>query len=237
MKNERPFRVLVMALSVLLLLGVGGWAGAEEEAAQTPEQAGEQVGVEGTYVRVATNDEGWVVLGYRIANESVGEEWMLLDLGVTVMKGVKSHKIMRDDIKLVTPDHRVISLPTQEDYEKVRGELVPLVNRAARMGDSINYWPAGTDAPCSIQFFAEQGTPRVMLAYDEVELSNNRACVGRVYFQVPGGIQHGLYNLDVKFADSIVKVPMQIMTEDEAKEFTKEWKKALKEEKHKGHDH
>jgi len=43
--------------------------------------------------------------------------------------------------------------------------------------------------------------------------------------------------LDVKFANSIVEVPMQLMTEDEAKEGTKEWKKALKDEKHKGHEH
>ena len=189
-------------------------------------------------MRVATNEEGWVVLGYRIANESAGKDWMLLDLGMTVMKGTKAQKITRDDIKLVTPDHKVISLPTQEEFEKVRGSVAPLVQRAAMMGDSINYFPAGSDDPCAIQFFAEQARPgRVMLAYHEVELSSNRACVGRVYFEIPDGIQLGLYNLDVKFADSVVKVPMQIMTEEEAKAFTKEWKKSLKEAKHKDHEH
>jgi len=44
-----------------------------EGTAQAPAQVGEQVGVEGTSVRVATNEEDWVVLGYRIANESVGK--------------------------------------------------------------------------------------------------------------------------------------------------------------------
>jgi hypothetical protein len=226
--------MVVMAVTTAVIIGIGGWVAAEDE---TPAQSGEQTGVEGTFVRVATNEEGWVVLGYRIANESVGKDWMLLDLGMTVTKGTKTQKITRDDIKLVTPNHDVISLPTQEDYEKVRGSLVPLVQRDAMTGDSINYFPASADDPCSIQFFAEQGGPRVMLAYDEVELSSNRACVGRVYFEVPGGIQLGNYNLDVKFENSIVKVPMQIMTEEQAKEFTKKWKEELKEERHKGHDH
>ena len=237
MKTNHGLRFVATVAFAVLLLGFAGWAVAEEQAAQTPQQAGEQIGVEGTFVRVAANDEGWVVVGYRIANESVGKNWMLLDVGLTVMKGTKPHKITRDDIKLVTTDRQVISLPTQEEYEKVRGELLPLVQRAALTGDSINYFPAPADTPCSIQFFAEQGGPRVMLAYDEVELTDNRACVGRLYFEIPGGIQYGLYNFDVKFANSIVKVPLQIMTEDEAKEFTKEWKKALKEERHKGHDH
>ena len=75
------------------------------------------------------------------------------------------------------------------------------------------------------------------IAYDQVDLSSQRACIGRLYFHVPGGIQYGNYNLDVKFANSVVKVPMKIMTKDEAKEFEKQWKQELKEAKHKGHDH
>lgn len=234
MKRHHDVGLAASVAVALLFFGFGGWAFAEE---QTPAQAGEQVGVEGTFVRVAANDEGWVVLGYRIANESVGKNVMLLDIGLAVMKGTKPHKITRDDIKLVTPKQEVLSLPTQREYEEIRGSVVPLVQRDARMGDSINYFPPGANEPCSIQFFAEQAGPRPMLAYDEVELTNNRACVGRVYFEIPDGIQYGLYNLDVKFADSIVKVPMEIMTEEQAKEFETKWKEALKEEKHKGHDH
>jgi len=229
------------AVTTVLIIAFGGWAAAEEETAA---QAGEQTGVQGTFVRVATNQEGWVVLGYRIANESVGKDWMVLDVGMTVVKGTNAQKITRDDIKLVTPNHEVIWLPTQEEFEKVRGYVVPLAKRAAQAGDSIYYFPASANAPCRIEFFAEQGEggprdllARVKLAYDEVLVSSNQACVGRVYFEVPGGIQYGLYNFDVKFSNSIVRVPMKIMTIERAKEFTKEWKKARKEAKHDGHDH
>ena len=35
-----------------------------------------------SYVRAAYNNEGYVILGYQLANRSVGEEWMLLEVGV-----------------------------------------------------------------------------------------------------------------------------------------------------------
>ena len=37
--------------------------------------------LEGRFVRVAYNNEGYVILGYRVANLSVGEKWMLLEVG------------------------------------------------------------------------------------------------------------------------------------------------------------
>src|SRR6187399_151425 len=43
--------------------------------------------IEGTYVRAAYNNEGYVILGYQIANESVGEEWVLLEIGATLRSG------------------------------------------------------------------------------------------------------------------------------------------------------
>lgn len=219
---------LFVAASVALLM-FGSAAVAEETAAQ----AGEKLGVMATFVRVAENAEGWVVLGYETANGSVGEEWILLDVGMTVQKGVKAQKITRDQIKLVTPDGTVLPLPSQEEFSKARGNVAAMTERDNMIRQSINYFPAGTDAPCAIKFFADPVHPAAGLAYDEVELSSQRACVGRLYFNVPGGLQLGNYNLDVKFADSIVKVPMEVMTKDQAKEFEKKWKEAEKEAKNK----
>ena len=191
----------------------------------TAAQAGEQVGVEGTFVRVATNDEGWVVVGYRVANESVGEELMALRVGLTVTGGART--VTRDDIKLVTPDGEVLPLMTQREAEEASGSLAMLTKRDVTAGDSVDYFPAGADRPCDLRFFVLSGR-RPLRAYDEVELVRQAACVGYLYFQVPGGIQLGNYNLDVKFANSIVKVPMEIMTEERAKEFTRQWKEAEK---------
>jgi hypothetical protein len=230
MKKQRLFWMMVAAVVALTMFGFGGTAAAQDESAA---KAGEKTGVEGQFVRVAETDEGWVVLGYGIANESVKEEWMLLDVGMTVLRGVKGQKITRDQIKLVTPDRQVISLPSQEEYSKARGSLAAMTERANITGESINYFPPGADQACRIGFFSDPTKPMQSLAYDEVDLNSQRACLGRLYFHVPGGIQYGNYNLDVQFANSVVRVPMKIMTKEEAKEFEKQWKEERKKSKHK----
>ena len=233
MKNRRRSGWVVAANCALLIVGLAGRAAAGEE---TPEKAGEKVGVEGQFVRVAETAEGWVVLAYGTANESVGQEWMLLDVGLTVLPGAKNQKIARDQIKLVTSEGKVIPLPSREEFTKARGPLAALSRRDDMMHASIDYFPASANQPCRIGFFSDPSTPTQAMMYDEVELDTQRACVGRLYFHVPGGIQYGTYNLDVQFANSIVRVPMKIMTKDEAKEFEKEWKEQ-KQAGHGEHDH
>jgi hypothetical protein len=60
-------------------------------------------------------------------------------------------------------------------------------------------------------------------AYDQVELSNTRGCVGRLFFQVPGGIAYGQHWLNVKFEKSVVRVPFRILTKDEEKLLSKNY--------------
>ena len=69
------------------------------------------------------------------------------------------------------------------------------------------------------------------MSYNEVDLTRQRACMGRLYFEVPDGIQYGNYNLDVDFGGSIVKVPMDIMTKEQAKAFEQQMKEDRKKDK------
>jgi hypothetical protein len=71
------------------------------------------------------------------------------------------------------------------------------------------------------------------LGRDQVELSDNFSAAGKLYFHVPGGIQLGTHNLDVVFANSTVKVPFEIMTKEQQKEFEKKLKEARKKQKDK----
>jgi len=230
MNPGRMVRLRRTACQAILIIGIGGSAVAGDQA---PTQAGQHVAVKGTFVRVAANDEGWVVVGYRVANESVGEKWMLLDVGITLTKTDATHTLTRDDLKLVTPNNTVISLPTQEEFEKVRGSLAPLVKRAATVRDRIDYFPRGANRRYALDLFVDPTALKPQVVRDPVDLSGSFGYVGRIYFEVPGGIRIGNYNLDVRFANSIVKVPMEIMTKDREKEFTKEWKAALKNERKK----
>ena len=61
------------------------------------------------------------------------------------------------------------------------------------------------------------------MPYDQVELSNTRACLGRLFFHIPEGIQYGQHWLNVKFEKSLVRVPFRILTKDEEKFVSKNY--------------
>jgi hypothetical protein len=183
--------------------------------------------IEGQYVRAAYNNEGYVILGYRTANQSIGDEWMLLEIGATLRDGRPRYNLTREAISLETPDGVKIPLPTIEEYRKV--DLRALDRRASVVRDSINYFPPSASQACRIGFFAETGS--AAMAWNQVEIDPMRACLGRVYFKVPGGIKYGQHWLDVKFADSVVRVPFRILTKEEDKLLSKNYKDIRKQVK------
>jgi hypothetical protein len=177
--------------------------------------------LQGEFVRVAYNNEGFANLGYRMAQQELGKPWVLLTVGLSLREGVSNEQIKREDLTLQTPDGKKIALATQQEYLAAAGPLRALNARAKAVHDSINYFPVGATQACPLQFFAD--LDRRGLAYDFVELSPQRGCVGRLYFQVPGGIQTGQHWLNVKFAGSVVQVPFRIFTKEEEKDFRKQW--------------
>ena len=175
----------------------------------------------GQFVRVAYNNQGFVTLGYRMAQEAVGEDWVMLDVGLTV-RTPKAVTLKRGDFSIQTPDGKVVPLATQQEYAKA-GYLTSLHMRAKVNKDSINYFPVDVRRGCPVQFFANVGQGGRQLAFDQVELSNDRACIGRLYFQVPGGIKVGQHWLKVAYPGGEVQVPFRILTPEERKEFEKSW--------------
>jgi hypothetical protein len=176
--------------------------------------------MEGRYVRAAYNNEGYAILGYKLANLSVGETWMLLEVGVALRDNVPDYDLVRGAVSLETPDGKTIPLPTIEEYRK--GDVRALQQREKVQRDSINYFPPNAYKACSIQFFTDVDS-RAM-AWDKVEMTNQRACLGRFYFPVPSGITYGQHWLNVKFAKSVVRVPFRILTKEEDKFLEKNYK-------------
>jgi len=183
--------------------------------------------LEGMYVRAAYNNEGYAIIGYKTANMSVGEEWMLLEMGTTVREGVPSFSLKRNDLSLETPDGAKLPLPSVDDYRSAN--LAALNNRANVARDSINYFPPMASQACRIGFFSELG--QRALPWDQVEVSQSRACLGRLYFKVPGGIKYGQHWLNVQFPKSLVRVPFRILTKDEEKLLDKNYKDIRKQVK------
>ena len=175
--------------------------------------------MEGKFVRAAYNNEGYVILGYQVANYSVGEEWMLLEVGMTVRERVSDYTLTRDRLSLETPDGTTLPLPTIQEHRE--GDTRALQQREQVQRDSINYFPPTASRPCGIVFFPDL-TSRA-LPRDDVELSSSRACVGRLYFKVPGGIKYGQHWLNVRFEKSLIRVPFRILTKEEEKTLSKHY--------------
>ena len=184
----------------------------EKPTVQMPKPGVPQImTMEGKFVRAAYNNEGYVILGYQLANRSIGEPWMLLEVGLTVLDSTPAYRLKRDALSLETPDGKTIPLPSISEHRE--GDTRALQNRERVQRDSINYFPPSASRACALTFFPDL-TSRV-LPVDEIELSSQRACLGRLFFKVPGGVTYGQHWLNVKFENSLVRVPFRILTEDE----------------------
>jgi hypothetical protein len=182
--------------------------------------------IEGSFVRGAYNNEAYAIIGYRLANASVGGDWMLLEFGTTVLDRTPDYVLKREHLSLETPDGKTLPLPTVEEY-RAAPEVQALINREKVIRDSINYFPVMASQACRIGFFAD--LDQRALPWDEVELSNRRACLGRLFFKIPGGIAYGQHWLNVKFEQTLLRVPFRIFTKDEEKTLNKNYKSIKKQ--------
>ena len=222
----KTIRVMASAVTVLCL-ALASVHASRQQPVQLPQAGVPQImTLEGKFVRVAYNNEGYVILGYQIANRTVGEDWIMLDVGMTLMEKMRNYTLTRDAISLDTPDG-TLPLPSIEEYRKNESKVQPLQNRLKAQRDSINYFPPWTRGVNRLGFFADLGSPA--LPWDQVEVSKDRACVGQLYFHVPGGTKHGQYWLNVKFAQSVVRVPFRLLTEEEEKTLGKNFRDIKKQ--------
>jgi hypothetical protein len=222
MKNGK-----IVSLILLGLLAV--WAPVARGDAQTQPQLPVQIPqpgvpevltIEGKFVRAAYNNEGYVILGYQASNRSLGEEWMLLEVGIALRDGVPDYTLLRNALSLEITDGKTLPLPSITEFREAK--TMALQNRARVQRDSINYFPPNASRACALVFFPDldnRALPR-----DDAFLDDQRACVGRLFFKIPGGIKYGQYWLNVKFAKGVVRVPFRILTEEEEKFVSKNLK-------------
>jgi len=229
MNSRRALLLALVGLMSVWPLQTTGDAQAQEKekpVVQLPQSGVPQIiTMEGKFVRASYNREGYVILGYQASNRSIGEEWMLLEVGMTVLEPTPDQRMTRDAFSLETPDGKTI--PMAPLMEQRGGKVQAIQNRAKVQRDSINYFPTKASRPCALLFFPDLGARSV--PFDEVDLSDDRACLGRLYFRIPGGITYGQHWLNVKFQNSLVRVPFRILTDDEEKFLGKNYKSIEKQ--------
>ena len=226
---NRTCAVCVIGVALLGPLQTPGDARTQERpTVQIPQPGVPQImTMEAKFVRAAYNNEGYVILGYQVNNRSIGEDWMLLEVGMTVLDKTPDYTLKRDAISLDTPDSKTLPLPSVQEHREANTSAIEARERVQR--DSINYFPPMASQACRIGFFSDLDS-RAM-PWDEVEITSRRACLGRLYFHIPGGITYGQYWLNVKFENSLIRVPFRIFTADEEKLLSKNYKSIEKQVK------
>jgi hypothetical protein len=226
MKAMRSIPTVLAAVSLATLASLPA-SGQQQPQVQIPNPGVPEImTLEGKFVRVAYNNEGYVILGYQIANRTVGDEWIMLDVGLTLMERVQDYRLKREAISLDTPDG-TLPLPSIEEYRQNESKVQALQNRLRVQRDSIDYFPPWTNGANRLGFFADLGS-RAM-PWNEAEVTNNRACLGQLYFHVPGGTKYGQYWLNVKFEQSTVRVPFRLFTAEEEKKLGKNYSSIKKQ--------
>ncbi len=156
----------------------------------------------GQYVLMNKGPEAEVAIGYRHAEKSLGSEWLLLEAAMTSPPG-QTARIQRENVSVKTPSGSIIPLASQREFTLDYGTLQPFIRRADVVRDPMDYWPPRKDT-CAIRFFTEPGAG---VSFDEVTVNDFRACQGRLFFKIPGGVQAGRYVLTIDLEESEIRIP------------------------------
>ena len=170
--------VLLGCVMAAVLMGLGTPAVTAQEPvpeAPVPTVPGNFT-LQGQFTRIAYNNEGWVSLGYRTANDSQGQDWLMVEVGLSLRKPAKNQTLTRENFTLKMPDGSIVPLATQKEYNGA-GYLRALNARADTVRDSINYFPVEANQACALSFFSDP-TKRGSISRDQVELSIRRSCLG-----------------------------------------------------------
>jgi len=238
----KMMKSLLVCVVVVVLTLIGTPAVTAQNSGLTASSVPGISTIEGLYTVIAYNGEGWVTLGYRGANDRQGQNWLMLQVGLT-LRGPAEDTLSRSSFTLELPDGSKVPLPTQEEFLDAyqMGEIPfmpPSADLASRSDlpdgvllieqptrDNIDYFPPEADQPCGFRFFSGPMTKTTLrtLPDDEFNISSRHACGGYLFFKLPQNkvTVPGQYRLSVDFADSQVQVPFRIMNKEERKDFRK----------------
>lgn len=143
-----------------------------------------------------------VALSYRFAKNNPTGTWLMLD---TAMTGAAPIEIKRTAISVRTPDGQVVPLASQPEFGKAYAGLAASIMRANAFREPLGYL-----VPHRARRMALFSEPGRHLVFESVWLDEWHNTYGRLYFQLPGGVQKGSYALLITLAESQVTIPFTI---------------------------
>lgn len=148
-----------------------------------------------------------LVLSYRFANSNPGEDWLFLDVGITA-ETRKSVEIKRDRIAIRTPSGETITLATQQEFGAAYPKLSAVLARADVASEPLDYYPSRR--PKGLDFLLPPGTG---IAFESVWVNDQDVAIGRLYFDLPTGVQPGPYELRIDLEETKVRIPFRLGSE------------------------
>ena len=146
-----------------------------------------------------------VIVDYKFANMSQGDNWIILNVAVTSSQS-KAIEVRRGHVLVRTPDGRKIPLPPYSDFIAAYPEVQSAARRAALASDPIDFTQAGRQT-CDLRF---QPLPGTVAALESVYVNMRKICQGLLYFPVQGGIQPGTWEFIIEFEEFDVRVPFEL---------------------------
>lgn len=164
----------------------------------------ETPGVErlGKYILRENVPNANVVLGYKYAEQSLGNEWLILEIAATSPQG-ESAKFERDKIWVRTPSGTQVPAASQKAFNEAYGSMRNEISKANVMRDPMDYFPPNRQ-PCSIDLFVAPGEG---VSYDQFSVNGQRACQGKLLFYIPGGTKAGRYVLGMDMEEDEIRIP------------------------------
>jgi hypothetical protein len=159
----------------------------------------------GRFILMNKGPEAEVAIGYRHAENNLGSEWLLLEVAITSPPRQVA-EIERKNVSVRTPAGVTVPLATQQEFNEAYRSLQPFVKQADVVRDPMDYWPPRKQQ-CAIQFFVAPGEG---VAFDRVSVNDFRACEGRFFFKIPGGVQVGRYVLTIDLQESEIRIPFTL---------------------------
>jgi len=165
----------------------------------------------GSYVTMYEGQQLTAVVGYRYADQSIGHEWLLLDVALSTPYG-KSAEISRDGISIQPPTGTAIPLASQKEFLQSLGKLKPEIQHAKLINDPLGYFPDDGRAYSPLEFFTLPGRHVVQRTHS---LSSNRVYHGLLFFHIPQTVTPGTWSLDITLASGQqLSLPFQLGPEN-----------------------
>jgi hypothetical protein len=192
----------------MMIVGCGLLTGCGSTAGSTARDDTPKVDQPGAYISRYRGPFVEALVDYRFAAQSLGDEWMILNVAVAGTQSV-AQEVRADAVSLRTSSGARIPLPNYKEFARAFPEVHSASRRAAVAASPLDF-SRGDRRWCRLSFHPIPGTEPALTA---VYVDRRSLCSGLLYFPVPGGIQPERYALTIELEETLVAVPFELSLE------------------------